>query len=115
MDLNGTFLIISLLLGNVFSLKILSMKHGVVPQDDARATLLNTTSIKNLHQMTLCGRFKTPYISKMINIVQDIIYIEGMWLLSRLDMRNCDQRFSGCTQFYKEALGKQCKHTEQFE
>lgn len=109
MKLNGIFLIILiilLLLGNVFCLKVLSMKDGVVPQDDARATLLNSTSIKDLHQMTLCGRFKTPYLSKMINIVQNIIYIEGMWLLFRFDMRSCDKRFPGCTQFYKEALGK---------
>ena len=112
MKLHGIFLLILTLHGNVFSLKVLSMKDGVVPQDDARATILNTTSIKNLHQMTLCGRFKTPYLPKMINIVQTIIYIEGMWSLNRLDMRSCDKRFPGCTQFYKEALGK---NREQFE
>ena len=84
-------------------IRVLTMGEGVLPEHDVKAEILNTVSIRNMDKLTICGRLWTPFQPSMTNVLQDVIFIKDMWFLFRYDMRNCENRFSGCTEFYQES------------
>ena len=90
--------------GSAMCIHVLKMSDDVLPEHDVRAEILNTASIKDLDALTICGRLWSPFRPHMTNVLQDIISIKNMWLLFRFDMRSCERRYPGCTQFYKETL-----------
>ena len=100
------FVIYSLVSSGAMAIRVLTMDDGVLPEHDVKAEILDTASIKQLDQLTICGRFLTPFRPTMINILQDIIFIKDMWLMFRFEMRSCERRFPGCTEYYKESLAQ---------
>ena len=90
--------------GSAMCIRVLKMSDDVLPEHDVRAEILNTASIKNLDALTICGRLWSPFRPHMTNVLQDIIQIKNLWFLFRYDMRSCERRYPGCTQFYKETL-----------
>ena len=88
------------------SIPVLTMDPSVIPKDNATAEILNTSTLNTLNAVTICGRFRTPYFPSMSENIQNLIYINDMWLLFALDMKNCERRFEGCTKFYQDQLGK---------
>ena len=103
--LNYILLSLAVLNGCVKSIPVLTMDPSISPEDNATAEILDTKIINTLDKMTICGRFKTPYLPFLPNSFQNLIYIKDMWILFMLDMRNCDKRFEGCTKFYQDRLG----------
>ena len=106
MSLIVHLVIYSLVSSGAMAIRVLTMDDGVLPEHDVKAEILDTASIKQLDQLTICGRFLTPFRPTMINILQDIIFIKDMWLMFRFEMRSCERRFPGCTEYYKESLSQ---------
>ena len=103
--LNYILLSLAVLNGCVKSIPVLTMDPSISPEDNATAEILDTKIINTLDKMTICGRFKTPYLPFMPNPLQNLIYIKDMWLLFMLDLRNCERTFKGCTKYYQDQLG----------
>ena len=88
----------------VMSIPVFTMDPSVIPDDNATAEILNTDTLHTLNAVTICGRFRTPLLPNMLDMIQNLVYIKDMWLLFLFDMKNCD-RFEGCTKFYQDRLG----------
>ena len=87
------------------SIPVLTMDPNIRPEDNATVEILDTKIINTLDKMTICGRFRTPYLPFMLNHFQNLVYIKDMWLLYMLDLRNCERTFKGCTKYYQDQLG----------
>ena len=88
----------------VFSIRVIQNRDDVVAKDKSTAEIMNS-AINQLDQVTICGRFRSPYLPGMNNSYQNIIYVEPIWFLYSLDLRNCDHRYRGCTEYYKKNVG----------
>ena len=72
---------------SVFSIKVIQNRDDVVAKDNSTAEIMNS-AINQLDQVTICGRFRSPYLPGMNNSYQNIIYVEPIWFLYSLDLRN---------------------------
>ena len=88
------------------SIQILKMDSDVTPEDNATAEILNTIKINALDEVTICGRFRTPYLPFTKDVIQNLVFLKDMWMLFKLDMHNCEYRYDGCTKYYRDKLGK---------
>ena len=68
------------------------------------AELLNS-SIHEMRQFTMCGRFLTPSFSTEFHVWQNLLFKADMFFLAILTAKSCDQFYKGCTQNYKDILG----------
>ena len=79
-----------------------SDKHAVVEILDS--------GLKNLDQFTLCGRFKSPYLSSMPNIWQNLMYKSNFWFFGKIQAKitstNMKIEANWNAQMYKSDLGK---------
>lgn len=92
----------TLLVHCVCAIKIIS--QDICPNITCHAEIKDS-SIQNLEKFTICGRFRTPEIPHMPNYWQNILYFQDMWLLGRIHLRNCEDRYTGCTAYYRNRLG----------
>ena len=76
-------------------------------QKNSAVEILNSY-FDNLDDFTMCGRFRTPFLASTLDIWQNIVSIPStdMWLLGLVLIINCDTRYDGCNDYYKEILGK---------
>ena len=65
--LNYILLSLAVLNGCVKSIPVLTMDPSISPDDNATAEILDTKIINTLDKMTICGRFKTPYIPFIVH------------------------------------------------
>ena len=72
------------------------------------AVEIRNSYFDNLNDFTMCGRFRTPFLASTLDIWQNIVSIPStdMWLLGQLLIINCDTRYDGCNDYYREILGK---------
>lgn len=68
------------------------------------------SELQHLEQFTLCGRFKTPFLSSMPNIWQNLIYKSNFWIfgkfLAKITPSSLKIEANANAQLYKIALGK---------
>ena len=93
-----------MLLYQLYSIRVLQLQDNVSSNDNVTVELENS-SIDKLKEFTLCGRFLTPYLPHMQSNVQSLLYRSGMYLMGRIELRNCEDRFPGCTKLYQDDLG----------
>ena len=86
------------------AMRVLQLHDNVSSDDNVTAELANS-SIDKLKQFTLCGRFLAPYLPNMKSNIQSLIYRESMYFMTRIELRSCEDRYPGCTRFYKDDLG----------
>ena len=86
------------------AIRVLQLQDNVSSDDNVTVELENS-SLDKLEQFTLCGRFLTPYLPNMKSNIQSLIYRHSMYFMSRIELRSCEDRYSGCTRFYKDDLG----------
>ena len=86
------------------TIRVLQLQDNVSSDDNVTVELENS-SLDKLEQFTLCGRFLTPYLPNMKSNIQSLIYRHSMYFMSRIELRSCEDRYSGCTRFYKDDLG----------
>lgn len=69
---------------------------------------IEDSSLQNHDKFTICGRFRTPFLPDRIKnmTIQSLLYRTNMWFFNRLDMRDCEDRYEGCTNYYKHKIGK---------
>ena len=91
---------------HISSIKVLKLSSSVTPEDNVKVEIRDS-SIDKLDQFSICGRFRTPYLPVMKNKMQTLMYRKKLWLLNRLDMVSCEERYPGCTDYYKRAIGKE--------
>ena len=91
---------------HISSMKVLKLSASVKPEDNVKVEIRDS-SIDKLDQFSICGRFRTPYLPAMKNKMQTLLYRKKLWLLNRLDMVSCDERYPGCTDYYKRAIGQE--------
>ena len=88
----------------LYAMRVLQLHDNVSSDDNVTVELANS-SIDKLKQFTLCGRFLAPYLPNMKSNIQSLIYRESMYFMTRIELRNCEDRYPGCTRFYKDDLG----------
>ena len=88
----------------ISSVKVLKLDSSITPGDNVKAEIKDS-SIEKLDQFSICGRFRTPYLPAMKNKMQTLLYRSKLWFLNRLDMVSCEERYPGCTDYYKRAIG----------
>ena len=74
---------------------------------------IEDSSLAESDQFTICGRFRTPFLPHVLRnmTIQTLIYSGKMWFLNRIEMRDCEEdRYEGCTDYYKEKIGKNHAH-----
>ena len=86
------------------AVRVLQLHDNVSSDDNATVELANS-SIDKLKQFTLCGRFLAPYLPNMKSNIQSLIYRDSMYFMTRIELRSCEDRYPGCTRFYKDDLG----------
>ena len=88
------------------AMKIFKIRD-VNSQKNSAVEILNSY-FDNLNDFTMCGRFRTPFLASTLDIWQNIVSIPStdMWLLGQLLIINCDTRYDGCNDYYREILGK---------
>ena len=89
----------------ISSIKVLKLDSSIRPEDNVKVEIQDS-SIDKLDQFSICGRFRTPQLPGMKNKMQTLLYKSKLWFLNRLDMVSCEERYSGCTAYYKRAIGK---------
>ena len=69
---------------------------------------IEDSSLQNHDKFTICGRFRTPFLPDRIKnmTIQSLLYRTNMWFFNRLDMRDFEDRYEGCTNYYKHKIGK---------
>ena len=93
-----------MLSSQISSIKVLKLDSSITPEDNVKAEIQDS-SIDKLDQFSICGRFRTPYHPAMKNKMQTLLYRSKLWFLNRLDMVSCEERYPGCTDYYKRAMG----------
>ena len=88
------------------AMKIFKIRD-VISQKNSAVEIRNSY-FDNLNDFTMCGRFRTPFLASTLDIWQNIVSIPStdMWLLGQLLIINCDTRYDGCNDYYREILGK---------
>ena len=88
------------------AMKIFKIRD-VNSQKNSAVEILNSY-FDNLNDFTMCGRFRTPFLASTLDIWQNIVSIPStdMWLLGQLLIINCDTRYDGCNDYYREILGE---------
>ena len=92
-------------LARLSSIKVLKLNSSIRPEDNVKVEIQDS-SIDKLDQFSICGRFRTPQLPAMENKMQTLLYRSKLWFLNMLDMVSCEERYSGCTDYYKRAIGK---------
>ena len=66
------------------------------------------TDVDELNDFTMCGRFWNPYLATSLDIWQNMVYIKAndMWLLAKVAILDCDNRYDGCNDYYRKVLGE---------
>ena len=66
------------------------------------------TDVDELDDFTMCGRFWNPYLATTLDIWQNMVYIKAndMWLLAKVAILDCDNRYEGCNDYYRKVLGR---------
>ena len=61
----------------------------------------------DLDDFTICGRFRNPFLAPTLDIWQNIVSIPStnMWLLGNVLIIDCEKRYDGCNDYYREILG----------
>ena len=69
---------------------------------------IEDSSLQEYDQFTICGRFRTPFLPDLIQnmTIQTLLYSSNMWFLNRIEMRHCEDRYDGCTNYYKDKISK---------
>ena len=86
------------------AIRVLHLQENIFSKDNVTVELENS-SIDKLKQFTLCGRFLTPFLPNMKSNIQSLVYRKNMYLMCRIELRSCEDRYPGCTEFYKHDLG----------
>ena len=90
----------------ISSIKVLKLDSSTKPEDNVKVEIKDS-SIDKLDQFSICGRFRTPHLPAMKNKMQTLLYRSKLWFLNRLNMVNCEERYPGCTDYYKRATGEE--------
>ena len=66
------------------------------------------TNVENINDLTVCGRFKNPFLAAAHDIWQNIVYISSfdIWLLAKVVIIDCDDRYDGCNDYYRAKIGR---------
>ena len=86
------------------AIRVLQLQDNISSDDNVTVELENS-SLDKLKQFTLCGRFLTPYLPNMKSNIQSLLYGNSMYFMMRIELRSCEDRYPGCTRFYKDDLG----------
>ena len=65
---------------------------------------ISNSSIHEYDQFTLCGRFWSPFNGSMPNIYLGLVYKPSYWIFSRLDFRDCEDWYAGCTGHFRKKI-----------
>ena len=89
-----------------FGMKIVKIRDVSLRNNSAVEVL--ETDVDELKNFTLCGRFWNPYLATSLDIWQNMVYIKAndMWLLAKVSILDCDNRYDGCNEYYRKVLGK---------
>ena len=84
------------------------VKISNVEANSNSAVEILDTNVENLKDFTVCGRFMNPYLATVHDIWQNIVYISSfdIWLLAKVVIIDCDDRYEGCSDYYRGKLGK---------
>ena len=95
----------SIFIVQVGAMKILKIRDFNLRNNSAVEIL--DTYFDKLVDFTMCGRVRNPFLATTLDIWQNIISIPStdMWLLGKVLIINCDTRYDGCNDYYKEILG----------
>ena len=90
-------------------MKVISTDAGAsLPANNGRAEILNSSLVK-YSDVTLCARFLTHHFSTHPDNspLQTLISYGNADLLSSYVARPCDQKYQGCTEYYRDRLETQ--------
>ena len=87
-------------------MKLVKIKDVTLRNNSAVEVL--ETDVDELNDFTMCGRFWNPYLATSLDIWQNMVYIKAndMWLLAKVAILDCDNRYDGCNDYYRKVLGK---------
>ena len=92
------FIFLVYLTQNVHSLAVYKLtEYDATP--NSRVEIMNS-SISDGEEFTICGRFWSPYNGSMPNIYLGLVYTPFYWAFSRLDFRDCESWYAGCTKHF---------------
>ena len=97
--------IFSFILKDSSAIQVVKIQNVEVNSNSAVEIL--DTNVENLKDFTVCGRFQNPYLATVHDIWQNIVYISSfdMWLLAKVVIIDCDDRYEGCSDYYRGKLG----------
>ena len=89
-----------------FGMQIVKIRDVTLRNNSAVEVL--GTDVDELGDFTMCGRFWNPYLATTLDIWQNMVYIKAndMWLLAKVAILDCDNRYDGCNDYYRGVLGK---------
>ena len=114
MDLNYISVLMSLFLSSEAIQVISSSSEAYLPPPRGQAEILNS-SLEGLKEVTLCARFNTDqFVSYQTDqfSYQTLITYHRSWLLASYVAVPCEEKYTGCTQYYKDKLGNKWRHSE---
>ena len=124
--MTGNYLILSILLLTLAP-RVSTLKVYTLGENSKRSSALEilNSSIHELDQFTICGRFLTSSFTTSSHVWQNILFKvfmsqinllcanQGvqvdMYFLAILTATSCDHFYEGCTKYYKDKLGKMNK------
>ena len=90
------------LICTVNSLKVFKLTdYDAAP--NSRVEILHS-EIHEYDQFTVCGRFWAPFNGSMPNIYLGLVYKPLYWVFSRMDFKNCEYLYGGCTLHFKKKI-----------
>ena len=95
------------------AIKVISSNSSAhLPTQWGQVEILNS-SLYGLGEVTVCARFTTSKFLTYSNLTyQILISYHRSWLLASFVTLPCEERYIGCTQYYKEKLGARWRHSE---
>ena len=108
-----TVLLVTTLLSLGVAIRVISTGEGKIQPRDGFAEILNS-SLKDLDEFTLCGRFLTYQFTMPYVPWQVLLSIEGKTLLCGLVAVPCDHLWPTCTLLHRELIGDHWKYKKVF-
>ena len=97
-----------------FALEVVKINN--IEENSNSAVEILDTNVENINDLTVCGRFKNPFLAEVHDIWQNIVYISSfdMWLLAKVVIIDCDDRYDGCNDYYRAKIGRFTFYIEHY-
>ena len=94
----------------ILGIKIFKLSPEISFKDSNSTVEILDSDLKDYEQFTICGRFKTPYLSSMTNMWQNLLWMKGLWVIGMLEAKSNDTalllKSNLNVEFYRESMGK---------